>query len=244
MQTIDGEQAQGMCREEFQWFVLYFLHPLLEKCVKDRLAAEENSIEVYDCGEGEYKLFKELVDSWKSRLKDAYKGLEEKKWYGKGGGGTAKWKVPIECYSPSTVPYFVSFDNAPAHSFWVVRDKVHLARADMGPGLLQCIRICPQGHDIHQIPEHAIGVIKGHCKKELSTAMKTQNSVDNDLVYDAVQAAAANYTSESLDGNLVRLDHALKVISSEKTELVEFFYHKQWHYVYGTAGSYAPMFLS
>ena len=116
--------------------------------------------------------FCDIVDVWRSKLSGAYECIVP--------GETpvhqvpaTHWRafphVPVEAYKPTTGagqwPFFVTLDRSTAHSFWLKWHKEHLL--EPGFPLLQVLKICPRGHDLHQIVEHAIGVIKSHVYKLL-----------------------------------------------------------------------------
>ena len=237
VQTTDGvTTAQGLCREEWQAFCKYFLHPIMEKAVLDRLRAEADGGKTYACA-GQQVTFAGLVEYWKTQLLAAYQGLRQGLWK------TAP-NVSMENYKPTLLPYFLSYDNCTAHSFWVNKGKQHLSRQEIPLSLLQLIRVAPCGHDMHQVVEHAIGVIKGHAHREMAKAGKEGVTLTSDMLFKAVQEGAKRFGPDSLDNNLVRLNHALNVISRELDDPYDFVYKGKTYRVFGTAGSYAPIALS
>lgn len=235
----DPDVASGLCREEYQWWIRYWLHPLLEKAVQDRLDAEEGSGDLYEC-DGRRVTFRQLVEHWLAELKAAYLGLTKGDWK----SWNWQFKVPTDCYKPTDLPYFYSLDNASAHSFWMRYPVKHLPRDEMGTSLLQGIRICPHGHDIHQIVEHSIGCIKRHVKNVIAKAAKQGRLLDTDELFREVHVGADEFGSSAWERNRRRLMHALEIISRDKNELYAFEYKKVRYCARGTAGGYAPMFLS
>lgn len=231
----------SFCKTEMQDFFRYFVCPLAQKCIQTRKDREGAMREppTYVC-DGRKVTFSGLVEHWKQELEDAYTGLTKGAW-------CAAPHVDIGCYQPTELPYFLSYDNAPAHSLWEdsKKNNNHLKRESMPLSLLQIIRICPKGHDFHQLVEHAIGAIKGHVSRNLVGAMDHQEPIESDLVWDLVQEAKGLFTDASWNANLVRLNHALRVIAAERSETVRFAYPKNVEREFaGQAGNYAPMFLS
>lgn len=240
MQTQEGKVAQGLCKQEMQDFLRYFVHPLAEKCIKQRMQREAQMRKppMYSCC-GKQMSFAEVVECWKQQLQAAYRGLQLGAWLPFRG-------VYKGCYRPTDTPYFLSYDNASAHSFW--RDKAqkkHMTRGEMQLSLLQIIRISPKGHDIHQVVEHSIGAIKRHVAAELVQATLHQEPIGTDLLWDLVQDGKLKYNAASWDANMVKLTWALEVIAADHTEVIEFEYPKGRRRAFpGQAGNYAPMFLS
>ena len=240
MQTENGKVAESFCKSEMQDFFRYFVHPLAELCVAKRAQKEARMRDPprYDC-DGRMVTFTELVQHWGDALQAAWRGLEMQAWY-------ADPNVDKECYMPTKTPYFLSFDNAPAHSLWVnLKRKVHLSRDAMPLSLLQIIRICPKGHDFHQIVEHAIGAIKGHVARQLADARTNGEPIETDVLWDVVRDGCSLFTAKSWDANLTRLNHALAIIAAEREEIVRFNYPDNVEReIPGQAGNYAPMFVS
>lgn len=223
-----------------QDFLRYFVNPLAEKCIKQRMhrEAQMQNPPMYCC-DGKHVPFAEVVEHWKHLLQAAYRGLEVGAWHPFRG-------VYKSCYRPTETPYFLSYDNASAHSFW--RDtaqKKHMTRCEMVVSLLQIIRISPKGHDIHQAVEHSIGAIKRHVAAELVQATLHQEPIGTDLLWDLVQDGKLKYSAASWKANMVKLTWALEVIAADHTEMIEFEYPKGRKRSFpGQAGNYAPMFLS
>lgn len=214
----------------------YYLDPLLQKAVRDRKEEDE---EMYECN-GRRVSFSALVDYWKQELEAAYAGLQEDLWK----AWNWQYNIRKESYLPTEVPYFFSLDNAPAHSFWIKYRTEHISRAQLGTSLLQAIRICPHGHDIHQIPEHAIGCIKAHVKKQLARAVRDGRFLTADQVFTEVYVGAELFDSDAWEGNRERWMHALEIVSRNENQLYQFTYKKQQLRAFGTAGGYAPMIVS
>lgn len=241
MQNEQGKPATSFCKAEMQDFFRYLVSPLAQQCIETRKQREGNMQEQpeYFC-DGRMVTFSGLVDHWKRELEAAYRGLTQGAWH-------AAPYVDKECYEPTEQPYFLSFDNAPAHSLWVNKKKQHnhLKRDSMPLSLLQIIRICPKGHDFHQVVEHAIGAMKGHVARNLVGAMEHQEPIESDLVWDLVQDARSLFTADSWKANMVRLNHALRIIAAERFETVRFRYPGNIEREFpGQAGNYAPMFVS
>ena len=240
MQNEAGKKAEGFCKSEMQAVFKYLVHPLLELHINRRMIREDSMQEVplYWCG-GRQVPFSGVVAHWKQQLQAAYVGLQNKAWHSSPG-------VEVECYKPTTTAYFLSFDNAPAHSLWInLKAKKHLSREQMPLSLLQLIRICPKGHDVHQHVEHSIGVIKVSVAKELCRSAELDEPLNTDLVWELVQDAKTSYHAGSWKDNLVKLRAALKVIAADSGEAVVIEYPQGHHRTFpGQAGNYAPPFLS
>ena len=244
MQKANGvDEAGGLCREEFQWFMRYFVDPLLQKAVTDRMQEEPNA-KKYMCM-GVKVTYKQLVEHWHRELASAYDALTKGYWKGWAKDGHERNAIPMNLYLPTATPYFLSFDRSTAHSFWLDRTQVkHLSRANLRTSLLQLIRICPDGHDIHQTPEHAIGCIKGHVGRGIAAAVKDGKKLTMDFIYTLVHEGKKLFTADSWDANLERCWHALNVIARDVHEEYCFTYKNHDRQERGTAGNYAPMYLS
>lgn len=238
-QTEKGEPAKAFCKEEMQDFLRYFVHPLAEKCIRLRARAESRMDKppLYKCGEFMVP-FSVLVDHWKRELDAAYRGLEVHAWH-------PAPEVHPRCYEPTDTPYFLSFDNAPTHSLWQDWKVQHLTREQMPVSLLQVIRICPKGHDVHQLVEHAIGAIKGHVARGLREAVQDEEPMETDVVWDLVQDGTSLFDASAWAKNIKRLNIALRIIAAERSETVRFCYPSEVEREFpGQAGNYAPMFVS
>lgn len=218
----------------------YLVHPLIELHIQKRILKESKMqpVPLYLCG-GRYVPLSRVAAHWKKQLNAAYRGLQNNAWHASPG-------VDIECYKPTDTTYFLSFDNAPAHSLWVnLKAKQHLSRQDMPLSLLQLIRICPKGHDLHQHVEHSIGVMKAAVAKELVRAACLDEPLNTDLVWELVQDAKARYHDGSWRENMVKLRAALRVVAADHGEQVQIQYPRGHVRVFpGQAGNYAPQFLS
>lgn len=234
------DEASGLCREEFQWFLRYFVDPLLQKTVRDRMQEEPNAKK---CMLNGVKVtFKELVDYWAKQLALAYDALTQGLWTSWAKGACA---IANNLYLPTLTPYFLSFDRSTAHSFWAdTQQTIHISRADLRVSLLQLIRICPHGHDIHQIPEHAIGCIKGFVRRGIAEAVKNGKELTMDYIFTLVHEGKELYTADSWDANLERFWHAVNIVARDVHEEYCFTYKKHDRRERGTAGNYAPMYLS
>lgn len=240
MQTADGKVAEAFCKSEMHDFLRYFVHPLAELCISRRAQreAQMHNPPLYACG-GQMVTFSGLLQHWKGALLAAYNGLDKGAWF-------AHPNVPNNCYEPTQQPYFLSYDNHPSHSLWVnLKKKVHLSRDVLPLSLLQIIRICPKGHDIHQLPEHGIGAIKGYVARHLKDAAEHGEPLETDVVWDIVRDGTSVFNAKSWDKNLVRLGHALRIIAADSDQVVRFSYPGDTkREVLGRAGNYAPMFVS
>ena len=238
VQTVGGTTAKGICKAEWQAYMKYYLHPLLEQAIQHRIRREANSNARYECG-GEMVPFERVVQHWGKQLQAAYRGLRQDKWQCSPG-------VEKDCYKPTEVPYFVSLDNAGCHSTWVgeAKDGVHLPRQEFPVSLLQMLTIHPKGHDVHQIVEHSIGAIKSHVEKGMARALLQGMPLTTDLMWDLVMEGAQLFTAESWDKNMKRLHHALEIIAADSNEVYEFEYKGKVRKIAGQAGNYAPTIVS
>jgi hypothetical protein len=143
-----------VCKEEFQVFFKCFVVPLCVRALEKRLQDEE-AITPTPRYQGRWKQhsLKEVIQQVKTALDDAYRGLELGFW-------SERKNLSKEAYIPTLeCPFFISMDNGPAHSFFQGRGCSRHTR-EPGCSLLQVIYVAPHGHDIHQVVERTIGVIK------------------------------------------------------------------------------------
>jgi hypothetical protein len=71
--------------------------------------------------------FRDVYDQWKVQLHGAFANCKEHNLRGQVTAQTARkngwWfvhkDVPVSAYKPTDVPFFVTIDNAPCHSFWL-----------------------------------------------------------------------------------------------------------------------------
>jgi hypothetical protein len=179
VQTVSGEEANNICKEEWQAFMKYFVRPMVERAVKTRLDNEnkEAVVPTYtvhrkDPGTEQMvtseETLQQICDYWTRELNGAFVALAHKQWYG-------EKLVPMSAYRPTTAdggtPFFVTLDNAAAHSHWLDYNGKRIGHEPF-PGVPQLQRptIPSQEHDAHQVVEHAIGFIKSWVRKQLARA--------------------------------------------------------------------------
>lgn len=220
MQNVDGAtEASGYCRDEWQHFTKYFLNPLVQKKIKERVEREGPDSEVA-----------KAVREWRTKLDGAYAclresprdgGLQPKERDCPGTWFTAR-NVSKCAYKPTTgpaeVPFFVTIDRSTAQNWWIVNKKDHVE--DPGVPLLQVVLMPTRGHDLHQIVEHAIGAWKTHVYKALHKARAQGKVLTTKLVSQAVAAGSKLFTAASWDKNLQRLKVAIKIIAADKGQIV------------------------
>lgn len=243
MQTCRGKEARSLCKHEFQYFIRYFVHPLLMKTVNDRILAERQHYlqtgewNTWSDGQGKEWTFEQLVYKWSQKLHDAYRALQQGHW-------KKHSKVDVECYAPTFLPYFFSCDNCKAHSFWIKLRSKHLSREQLGTSLLQGLRINPHGHDVHQVVEHAIGCAKSNAATVLKEAKGNQVPLSTGMLWDAVQAGAKRFTADSLEENLERVQGCFTVIAAPSGAIVKVQYRGKQYLVPGANGDFAAPRLS
>ena len=239
-------EASGFCREEFQAFMRYFASPLIQQAIKKRYKLRESgTLPLWDG-----MTYREIVRTWRKKLTGAFECIMP--------GDTKVHKVPktrwrafphvdTEAYRPTTGPgqwpFFVTLDRSTAHSFWLIYHKEHLLHP--GVPLLQILRICPRGHDLHQIVEHAIGCIKSHVYKclgeinhQFGRPLRTEDA------RRAVLEGAELYGPVAWSNNLPRLLDCLKLVSADwgvevELEVVEGAVTRTI-VQFGTGGNYCP----
>jgi hypothetical protein len=90
------------------------------------------------------------------------------------------------------------------HFFWLETILSHIGsretRAGVVTPLLQCIRVPPRAHDIHQIVEHVIEVVKCFVRKWLSTTLLS-----------SLYVASLSTATPAMIANIVRLDKGLDI---------------------------------
>lgn len=256
-ETVDEDSALGFCKAEFQAFMQHFVGPLMERTMRLRYAREARAEHKAlakglqpkrSCGG---KTFCEVYKEWEKKLSRSWdQGVQLK--HGDGPVPKGHWRtfanVPLSAYKPSKVPYFITFDRGAFHSFWVGKNQEkHLAKP--GVPLLQLMIMPPRGHDIHQIPEHAIGATKGHVAKELGKLRANNKRLTTGDCYTAVEAGSRLYKKESWEKNLKQLQICLEIVAAPKgTQLKVPVTRKdregneiiETRPVYGTAGGFCP----
>ena len=240
MQTADGRQAQGAVKEEWQDFMRYFVVPLIEKKLQERVHKEDNMMELplYRDQEGRDYTLSQIVSDVKQVFEDAYRGLQCGLWKCGDGVHADAYKCTLQ------TPFFITMDNGPIHSF---NTDSRLIK-DPGLCLLQCLWISPHGHDMHQTIEHCNSFIKRNVRKQLFrdadacaergeqwTEMKGCASIARSCKQFAVE-----FKAHMVDNNLHRLFNALRQIATDAGELQELI-ERDGTVVkaYGTGGSYS-----
>lgn len=263
LQRTDGAKAQNICKKEFQALIKYFVSPLVELRVQQRLVREnaedvtplytvhklsENGVTAIPV----QQTLQEICDYWRSQLNGAYVGLRAKLWYG-------HENVPMSAYEPSCrgiagaghPPYFITLDNAGAHSFWLIAQpkakRKHMRR--MGVSLLQLVTMPPQGHDAHQII--GIGATKGHVNRRLAQLKREGTKPTQAMLHSAVREGMLLFTADSLARNIRRLRNCMRVVAAKERKQVRFTREVwsakdggQWiekeMWAYGTFGKFPP----
>lgn len=245
---MDGDDAAGFCRSEFQAFCKWFVDPLMQRTVELRYkrSKKQGAAAPQDCGG---RRFWEVYEDWQAKLRGAYelcvpfetprKDLPKQGW-------RAFKAVPTSAYKPRSVPYFLTLDRASPHSFWK-KTKTHKKKHKKRPGvpLLQIIFMPPHGHDLHQIAEHAIGAAKGHVRGELLNARRQSKRLTTLMAYNAMMEGSELYTGKSWLKNLVRLQHCCRIVAAPcetilEVETVNSKNERVTKYVRGTFGGYCP----
>jgi hypothetical protein len=81
--------------------------------------------------------------------------------------------VPLSANKPTEIPYFITYGYGKFDDFCA--DTVQMQHVGCpGVPLTQVVESASNGHDLHQIMEHAIGCIKGHTRRMLSKARATR----------------------------------------------------------------------
>lgn len=219
LQKVNGEETSAICREEFQAFMKYFVDPLMQKAVRDRMAKEAlagANAPTYDSPVSDKKMnFTQVVCHTKVKFQEAYNALEHEKWH-------PEKNVSVLAYKPRAVPYYVTIDNAPCHSFWIDVYKKHLVQP--GVPLMHLIRMPPHGHDLHQLVEHANGVVKVHASKgmhRLVCESSGNHVLSADDVHELVQEGIKLFTAESHARNVRRWKECLRIVAARQGEIVE-----------------------
>ena len=236
LQRMDGEEAGNICKQEFQDFLKYYVGPLVERAVQQRLD-RENKAAVTPC----YTVHKigpdgvtaipvqwtlqQICDFWQAELVGAYIGLRAKLWF-------PQEHVSYAAYEPTCradrldgrkhPPFFVTLDNAGGHSMWLEAGSKHMDMAGKAPSLLQIVTIPPQGHDAHQIVEHAISAIKAWVNKQLRLCLKAGRQPTQALLDSAVKEGMLRFDAESLARNIRRLRDCMRVVAARTDKTVTY----------------------
>ena len=239
--TVKGAEAHGLSKDEVQAFMQHFVAPLVQKTLRERY--DQESSEVVCNG----KTFNAIYDEWRDLLHATYNRIQPYE-----GEDPDRWRaakdVPLKAYEPTDVPFFVTIDRAPAHSFYVGAGYKHHLR-DCGVPLLQLLIMPVRGHDLHQIVEHTIGCAKAHANRVLGAARANDVQPTTEMCYKAVMDGSKLYTADSWDRNLRRLQICLRIIASPRNETlqVDLVRLDRWQNehirvvkVNGTYGGYCP----
>jgi hypothetical protein len=92
---------------------------------------------------------------------------------------------------------FNTLDNAGMHSFYVGTGNARKHLADAGFSLLRPPTLPPQGHDAHEIVEHAVGVTKGGAEKELKEIREQGRTECSEDLHEAVTKAGKAFDADS-----------------------------------------------
>ena len=244
VQTADGKPAQGAVKEEWQDFMRYFVVPLIEKRLQERLARESTMHEPptykeHDPNE-QPKTLAEIVNDVKNLFEDAWRGLQSGCWQAHASVNANAYHCSLSC------PFFVTMDNGPIHSFW--DDSKPKKIVDPGVCLLQCIFISPHGHDMHQVIEHCNSFVKRHTRKRLFRDVDACLNAGGEWselkgcasIASSCTQYAAEFTAEMVDNNMPRLFNALRQIAADKGEKLELIERDGTVVqVYGTGGSFS-----
>lgn len=143
---------------------------------------------------------KQVVETWGRRLHEAYEALKQKKWKTFSG---ATHQEDLRAYKPTALPFFLSMDNAWSYSFW--KDSKGKEFADPVPiPMLQCVPIPPRGHDLHQMPEHAIGCIKGNFMRAFKCVDVLMSEYSHYDFQDIVNSGQRLYGADAWRANIKR----------------------------------------
>lgn len=218
LQTVSGDkEATGYCRAEFQDFTKYFLTPLVQKKIQERMQKEGPDSDVA-----------KAVADWRRKFDGAYKRLrvtpQDARKVGSKQANEGLWyttkNVPREAYKPTTgegqVPFFVTIDRSTAQNWWEENKKKHLKAP--GVPLLQVIIMPTRGHDLHQIVEHAIGTWKQYVYKQLAAYKRADKMLTTARVAAAVAEGIKLFNAQSFEKNLVRLKECCRIVSANTNE--------------------------
>jgi hypothetical protein len=243
VQTAAGDEAEALCRGEVQAFMKYFARPLAEQCVRRRLRREnmQSPVPTYKVsrkaamgGEAVISMqtLQQIHDFWKMQVEGAYTALVNGRWQPFAG-------VPMQAYKPRGQHVaFQTLDNAGMHSWYEgVRGRNRKHLADPGFSLLQLPTLPPNGHDAHQIVEHAIGVTKGGAEKELKVIRDQGRTVYSEDLHDAMVTAAKQFDADSYARGILKLEQCLRVVAAEKDQEVKVVLYK----VQGRRAKHAPV---
>lgn len=79
---------------------------------------------------------------------------------------------------------------------------------------MQVVAIPPHAHDLHQIPEHAIGYTKGHITETIKNMDGSVKKLSHADLQQMVREGASKYTANNWMDNMHRLVQCLRLIST------------------------------
>ena len=230
MQTVsDQAEASGFCKDEFQAWTAYCASRLIMKKIGERAQGDA--------------AFAQLVKQQGAALDNAFKRCVEADTPAQKGDGVWKAapKVPRSAYKPTTSgwetvgnrqdadrfklarqPFFATLDRGTAQNFWTVYDKFHLPEPPFP--LLQCLRMPPRGHDLHQLVEHAIGVFKSAVQRALDRARRRHRcptKLTTKQLVEAVKEGIAKFDAVSWDRNFPKLWECLAIVAADRGTVVK-----------------------
>lgn len=90
---------------------------------------------------------------------------------------------------------------------------------------VQMVAIPPHAPDEHQLPEHAIGTVKGHVTKIVRRTDRPVKDMRHTWLQELVRQGAAKYTADSWRENMHRLMQCLRLISAPTDQWVTVTHH-------------------
>lgn len=220
LQTGTGKDAAGLVKEEVQLWFTHFLHPYIQKMMAEEVQQNPH--------------FAAIHQEWKDTVQRTYDAGVDRKW-------TPPPRVPLVHYQPNDYCCLLTMDNCPSHSMWAVYNQEFRF---CGISLLCLLRMPPNGHDLHQIPEHAIGCIKGHVGRQLAEWCTTGRDVTCEDVVNWVDQGTQLYGLAAIQANMLRLRHCLRLITADRDTLVTVVIKDQVKVLRGLKGRYAPQGLN
>jgi hypothetical protein len=209
----------------------YYVARRVRQLIRRRLAFHGNE-EVEVPGQPGTKVkFRQVYEDAMHYLGAAYEGLkrrEFKKHYA---------QVPDTAYEPGDTPFFLTYDRCTSHSWWInSTKKVHVERPAIS--MLQNVQTPPSGHDIHQVPEHAIGTTKAHARRSLAQKRRQGSDMSTGELYEAVCTGSKRFGSLAVDRNLHRMVDCHRIVAADTSERVTVMRGKKVVTVKGTHGGY------
>jgi uncharacterized protein Usg len=217
MQNQKGTAPGALCKEEFQDFMIHFVHPLLVKDVKDRLIQEAQGKKMFRVSE---LPLQEVVDYWQGQLHGAYLALLAEQW---SVDATHKATAAAYKFDADATPYMLTLDNCTVYSFLGRQTRHSLALDLLFPfSLLQIYHVPPHGHDLHQIVEHAIGVIKKAVQSWMDKHDTAQiKKLKHRAIQDQAVLSSARYTNISWRKNVHRLSVCLQLVAADRSTMIQ-----------------------